>query len=515
MSEVESVPEITWPAPAPSRRREWIGLAALMLCTMLVLLDNGIIFLALPRVTADLGASSSQTLWIADIYAFFAVAFMITMGRLGDQIGHRKLLLMGAGAFCVLSIIAAFSVNATMLIVVRALLGVAAATMGPCLLVLVKEMYPDPRKMASAFSMMAMSAMLGVSLGPVVGGLLLNSFWWGSVFLIAAPVTALVVVLGPFVLPESQNHFTRRLDLVSVVLSLAAILPVIYGLTELANSGWRISSLAAIVLGLVFGIVFVRRQRRIPEPVLDLQLFGIRAIGITVVLYLLTGVVQGGNSLILIQHLQLVEGFSPLAASLWMAVPIGVAIIGVHVATFLAKRLRPSTVLIGGLLTAAAGELVLRQTETGSLATLIVGLCIVMLGTSPVGALSEQLIINAAPAGKAGSAGALGSTGGDFGSALGVAAFGSLVTMFYIGHVRIPKGISPAETAAANTNIIRAGAVARQLPANTGDQIIAAARDAFNAATNHIATIATSLFVLLLIMVAATLRHIRPIGSED
>ncbi len=490
----------------------WLGLAALMLVTTLVLLDNGIVFLALPRVTAALGASNTESLWIADIYAFFVVGFLITMGRLGDQIGHRKVMMVGAGAFCVLSVMAAFSVNPIMLILVRALLGIAGATMGPSLMALVKEMYPDPRKMATAISLMATSAMVGVSLGPAIGGLLLNSFWWGSVFLIPVPVMAMVLATGPLVLPETRHRSGQRLGLVSVALSLAAILPAIYGVTVLANTGWQLSPVLGIVIGLAFGVVFVRRQHRLEEPLLKMRLFSIRAISATLVMYTLTGVVQGGNSLILIQHLQLVEGFSPLAASLWMAVPIAMAVGGVHASTILAKRFPLGFVMLGGLLTAAAGELVLRETEAGVLTTLIVGLSIVMIGTAPVGALSNQLLMHVAPPDKTGSAVALGSTGGDFGSAVGVAAFGSLVTVFYAGHVHIPPGVPPQSAAASN--IIQAVAVARRLPPSTADQLIMAARDAFNHATDNIATLSLGLFLVLAILVFATLRSISPIGGE-
>jgi DHA2 family multidrug resistance protein-like MFS transporter len=335
------------------------------------------------------------------------------------------------------------------------------------------------------------------------------------VFLIALPVMALVLLAGPFVLRETSNRITRPLDLVSVLLSLVSILLVIYGLTTIANNGWQLVPGITIAAGLLVGVAFVRRQRRLEEPLLDMRLFGVRAIAATLVMFTLTGIVQGGNSLTLTQHLQLVEGYSPLVASLWMAIPLLAAIGGIHASTVLAKRVRPGYVLMGGLLTSATGELILRETGSPGLATLIVGLSIVMIGTSPVGALSNQLIMHAAPANKVGSAAALGSTGGDFGSATGVAVFGSLVTVFYSGNVHIPAGVGRAAAAAANTNIIDAGAVARHLPAATADQLVSAARAAFSNATDDIATYSLGLFIVLAILVFATLRPILPIGQRE
>jgi DHA2 family multidrug resistance protein-like MFS transporter len=516
MVEIESGTGVPSPTrSAPAGKWAWLGLAILMMTTLLALLDNGIIFLALPRVTAGLHATNTEALWIADIYAYFSVGCLVTMGRLGDKIGHRKLLMIGAAGFSVFSLLAAFSVSAIMLIVMRALLGICGATMGPSLFALAKEMYPDPRKFATAISLMATSAMIGVSAGPAIGGLLLNTFWWGSVFLIALPVMALVLLAGPFTLRETSNRIPRQLDLASVVLSMVSILLIMYGLTTIANNGWQVSPGIAIAAGLMVGVVFVRRQRRLEEPLLDLRLFGVRSIAATLVMYTLTGIVQGGNSLTLTQHLQLVEGFSPLVASLWMAIPLTAAIGGIHASTILAKRFRPGYVLMGGLLTSAAGELILRETGAPGLVMLVVGLSIVMIGTSPVGALSNQLIMHAAPANKAGSAAALGSTGGDFGSATGVAVFGSLVTVFYSGNVHIPAGVGPSGAAATNTSIIDAGTVARHLPTATANQLISAARDAFSNATDHIATLSLGLFIVLAILVFATLRPILPIGQQE
>jgi DHA2 family multidrug resistance protein-like MFS transporter len=516
MGETMSLTLETTPAPSRREGRQWLGLVILLLPMLLVMLDLSVIFLAIPYMIADLKLSSLEALWVIDIYGFFVVGFLVTIGRLGDRIGHRRLLFIGAAAFCVLSLIAAFATGPVVLIAVRALLGVAGATIGPCVMALIKNLFPDPKQMATAFSMLTTVAMLGVLLGPTVGGLLLGSFWWGSTFLIAVPVMALLLLVGPFVLPrDTRDHSSEPLDLVSVVLSLAAMLPVIWGLTALARS-FSLTPVLAIVIGVACGVLFVRRQRRLRDPLLDMRLFGIRAVGATLLMYLLTGIVQSGNGLVLNQHLQLVEGYTAFQTALWMALPVGAAIGGVHVSTMLAKRFRPGLVLIGGLLVAAAGEAVLsRISPVNGLVTLLVGLCVVMIGTSPVGTLSNQLVMQAAPDERAGSAGSLSGASGEFGSALGVAVFGSLVTVFYGGHVAVPAGTPDDVATAANDSLPHALESAAGLPADLGAQLTTAARASYTLAVDHLAGLSVLLFLGLAVLVHVSLRSVRPIGSEE
>ena len=496
-------------------RREWIGLAALVVPMMFILLDNGIIFLALPQLTASLGASSTEILWIADIYGFFLMAFLVTMGRVGDRVGHRKLLLIGAAAFSVLSVLAAFADSPVLLIAVRAALGIAGGIIGPCVFAIISQLFQDRRQMATANAIFATSAMVGVSLGPTVGGVLLHWFWPGSVFLIAVPVMLWLLVAGPIALPETKHRSADPIDLASVGLWLATILPAIYGLTTLARTGWRPDAAIAMLVGLTVGVVFVRRERRLSSPLVDTRLFGIRAIGATLVMYLLVGIVQSGNGLVLNQHLQQVEGYSTLATALWMVLPVGVAIAGVHLSTFLAKRFRPAFVLAGGLMIAAAGSGVISRTSAvGGLATLLGGLCIVMAGTSPVGVLSGQLVMQAAPKDQTGAAGSLNGTAGELSSALGIAVFGSLINSFYAGRVPVPDQLPPGSAAEANDSLAHAVAIAQDLPAQPGGALLAAARHTFNAAVTNIEALCVALFLGLAVLAFVTLRRIPPIGAD-
>ncbi len=496
-----------------SGRTAWIGLAVLTLPMLLAMLDNGIIFLALPRLTTALHLGSTESLWIADIYGFLLMGSLVTVGRVGDRIGHRRTLLIGAGVFAVVSLLAAFATSAPMLILARALLGVAGASINPCIMALVKEMFPDPRQMATAFSVTATAALVGMSIGPAAGGFLLNWFWPGSVFLIGVPVMASLVLLGPFLLPETRNRSAQRLDFVSAVMWLAAVLPTIYGLTTVARNGWTPLAVVLLAVGLALVAVFMVRQRRLRNPLLDTRLFGVRAISVTLLMYVIVGIIQSGNGLVLTQHVQLVEGYSPLATALWMTLPIITAIIGVHLSTMLVKRIRPRSVLAGGLLIAAAGTTVLTLMHAGGIALLAVGLCVVNFGTSAVGVLSNQLVMHAAPADRAGSAAGLSATAGTLSTALGIAVFGSLTTVFYVGNVHVRNGVPAASVTAANETIAAAVDTAHRLPPVAGEALLAAARHTFNTATTHIAVISLMLFLGLAALVARSLVSIPPIGG--
>jgi len=495
-------------------RREWVGLAVLCLPTMLTMIDISVLFLALPNLTADLKASAMQQLWITDIYGFLIAGFLVTMGTLGDRIGRRRILLIGAAAFGVMSVLAAYSSSPAMLIACRALLGVAGATIMPSTLALIMNMFRDPKQMGAAIAVWASALTGGVALGPVVGGVLLNTFWWGSVFLIGAPVALLVVVTGRSLLPEFKNPAAGRLDPTSVLLSLGAILPFIYGLKEVARTGWRVSPLAAVLLGVIVGVVFVVRQRRLAHPLLDLRLFGIRAVSGALLLGLLVAAVQGGSGFFVAQHLQLVEGFSPLRAGLWVLVPTVALILGIFVSQGLAQQIRPAYIVTGGLALAAVGMLVLTQVSaTSGLATLLIGVTIVYVGASPVGPLVSQLVVPSAPPEKAGSAAALQSTSGEFGVALGIATLGSIGWAVYRSHLTIPADVAgtPAGDTARQT-IAGALTAAHDLPPTVAAALADSARAAFTSGLNTAAAVCAVVFVGLAVLATATLRHVKPLG---
>src|SRR5688572_18348874 len=361
--------------PARATRREWIGLAVIALPCLLYAMDLTVLTLALPSLSADLRPSSTELLWIVDIYGFLVAGFLITMGTLGDRIGRRRLLLIGAVAFGLGSVLAAFSTSAEMLIVARALLGVAGATLAPSTLSLIFNMFHDPQQRTFAIGVWIASYSAGAVIGPVVGGLMLEFFWWGSVFLLALPVMALLLVLGPILLPEFRDPDAGRIDLPSAALSLAAVLAAIYGLKQIAQDGVGLLPVLAIVVGAVLALVFVRRQRTLAEPMLDLDLFRIRAFSASLAAYGLSIAVLFGAFVFILQHLQLVLGLSPLVAGLWM-VPSGIAfIVGAVLTPLLVRRVRPGFVMAGGLAVGALGFVLLAQVdETSGVGLLVVAL---------------------------------------------------------------------------------------------------------------------------------------------
>ena len=415
-------------------RREWVGLAVLALPTLLVSIDVFVMLMALPRLSSALGATGTQQLWIADMYGFTLSGCMVTMGTLGDRIGRRRLLLMGAAGFAGASILAAFSTSPTMLIAARALLGIAGATLAPSILALISDMFRDPAQRATAIGAWLVCFMGGAVLGPVVGGTMLEHLWWGSVFLLGVPAMALLLALGPVLVPESRNPGAGRLDLVSVAQSLAAILPVVYGLKELARGGWRPLPVLAIAAGVAFAIVFVRRQRRLEAPLVDVRLFTRPALSTALVSMLLGTMLMGAIMLFVTQHLQLVEGLSPLRAGLALMPAVAASIVSFQLSPIVARRVPVAHLVAGGLCVSVAGLLVIAGVGPASeLAPLVAGWTLVSLGAGPLVTLGTNLVIGSVPPENAGSAAAVSETSNELGFALGIAILGSLATAIYQG----------------------------------------------------------------------------------
>jgi DHA2 family multidrug resistance protein-like MFS transporter len=468
-------------------RREWVGLAVLALPTLLLAIDLSVLYLALPHLSADLGANSTEQLWITDIYGFMTAGFLVTMGTVSDRIGRRKLLLIGAVVFALASVFAAYSNSAEMLIVARAVLGVAGATLMPSTLALISNMFRDVKQRGLAIAVWMSCFMGGAAAGPVVGGVLLEQFWWGSVFLLGVPVMVLLLVLAPFLLPEYRASQAGRLDLTSVALSLAAILPVIYGIKQMARNGVGVLPVLAILAGVAIGVVFVKRQRRLASPLLDMRLFGNLAFCAALVILMFGVATQGGVMLLITQYLQLVEGLSPLGAGLWL-VPSSLAmVVGSMTAPIFVRRVRPGTVIASGMAIAAIGYVLVTQVESaGALAMLVVGASMVFFGVGLMGAPSQDLIVGSAPPEKAGSAASMSQTSGDFGIALGVAALGSVGTAVYRGQMAgaVPGDVPVDATQSAGESVAGAMSAAEQLPARLGAEVLDPAREAFTTALN-------------------------------
>ncbi|SHF56385.1 MFS transporter [Streptoalloteichus hindustanus] len=502
--------------PARAGRREWTALAVLALPTLLVSVDVYALLLALPHLSADLGASSTQQLWITDVYGFLIAGFLITMGTLGDRIGRRRLLLVGAAAFGVASVVAAYATSPAMLVAARAALGVAGAILAPSTISLIRTLFRDPRQMGLAIGLWGLCFSVGAVIGPVVGGALLSRFWWGSVFLLGVPVMALLLVVGPVLLPEYRDPNAGKLDLTSVALSLAAVLPAVHGLKELAKTGWRASPVAGIVIGVVFAVLFVRRQRRLEHPLLDLRLFANRSFSTALGAMMFGTLLTGAVMLFITQDLQLVEGLSPLAAGLWMMPAIGANTVSFVVSPILARWFRPAHLIGAGLAVSVSGLVVLTQTDTTSgPTTLATGFALIFLGSGPLVTLSIHLIMASAPPEKAGSAAALNETSGQFGFAFGLAALGSIGTAVYDSRFAPPAQVPAGAADAARGSLADAVVAARDLPPDLAEALLAPAREAFVSGLHLVSALSAAILAVVAVLIVRLLRAVPPTGAPS
>ncbi|HSV54721.1 MAG TPA: MFS transporter [Burkholderiaceae bacterium] len=497
--------------PARAGKREWIGLAVIALPCLLYSMDLTVLNLAVPAISAELKPSSAQMLWIVDIYGFFVAGSLITMGTLGDRIGRRKLLMIGATAFGLASVLAAFSTSAGMLIAARAVLGVAGATLAPSTLSLIRNMFLDPRQRTVAIGVWIASFSVGGAIGPLLGGLVLAHFWWGAAFLLAVPVMVLLLVLGPYLLPEFRDPDAGRLDLPSAALSVAAVLSVIYGMKRIAEDGLQWPPAIAIFAGLALGVLFVRRQRTLVDPLIDLALFRVPAFSAALAINTLGFFAMFAAFLYIGQYLQLVLGMGPMEAGLW-TVPSALAFLaGSFIAPALGHRIHPALMMAGGLALAAVGFGVLSQLGTSSgLATLITGSVIFSLGLTPVVTMTTDLIVGSAPPERAGAASAISETSSEFGGALGIAVLGSVAAAIYRSEMAntLPAGLPAAATEAARGTIGSAAAVAAQLPGALGAPLLDAARNAFVHGLQASAAISAAVVIAAAIVAVAKLRRV-------
>ncbi|MCY0920317.1 MFS transporter [Streptomyces sp. H27-G5] len=507
-------------APAVELRagpREWFGLLVLLLPVTLMTADLGVLWLATPYVTADLRPTSSQLLWTTDIYGFLTCGFLVVMGTLGDRIGRRKLLILGSLGVIVSSLLAAYATSPEMLIVARALLGVAGAAVLPSTLSLIIHMFKDDRQRATAIATWVTALSVGIAVGPVIGGVLLDSWWWGSVFLMGVPVMLVPLLLAPALLPEYKDPNAGRIDLASVVLFLAAILPIVYAVKKFAEIGWSLGNLAALLIGAAFTVVFVRRQNALETPLLDMRLFRTRAFTGALLTLLFGMMALNGVEYLVPQYLLVAGELSPLAAGVWLLPGAAGLILGSQLTPVFAKRIRPAFVITAGLVVTLAGFWLtgIAGPDKDGIVPAALGLAVIMFGVAPISVLGTSLAAGAAPPEKAGSAAATGQTAYDLGLALGIAVTGSIAVAVYRGAVddNTPAGIPAEAAAAARDTVGGATDAAASLPADLGAQLVAAARDAFTSGFQATAWVSAGLAVVTGVIVLVLLRHIPAIGA--
>ncbi|MDN3360037.1 MFS transporter [Actinomadura sp. DC4] len=469
-------------SPSVGTARKWATLGICCLAVLVLSIDLTALHLAIPNLIEDLSPSGTQILWIADVYGFALAGLLVTMGGVGDRIGRKKLLLIGTAAFAAVSGLTAYASSPEMLIAARALLGVAGATIMPSTLSLTRNVFTDARERTTAVGIASGVGALGVGLGPIFGGLLLDHFWWGSVFLINVPIMALVLVAGIVILPESRNPRPGRLDVPSVPLSVAGVLGIVYAITEAGHIGFLHTKVGAgVVVGVIGLVAFVWRQRRLTTPLIDVRLFRNAAFSGSVGVNLFTMFALVAQSLVFSQYFQLVLHWSPLRAGL-AGLPGGVAAAvggAVLAAPLISAVGRARVVAIGMALSAAGFALYVLTGTESNYWTLLLAMIPCALGVGMAMTVTGDTILASVPKDRAGAASAISETATELGGALGMAVLGSVLTATYRLRLDVPAGLPAGADRGVRDSIGAALETAATLPARLAAQVTGSARLAF------------------------------------
>ncbi|HEY1156468.1 MAG TPA: MFS transporter, partial [Arthrobacter sp.] len=462
---------MTSTSPAPARPdenapgqpwRDWLALGLLMFPVLLVAVDNTALTFALPAIARALEPTGVQLLWIIDAYPLVLAGLLVSMGSLGDRIGRRRLLVIGSIGFAALSAATAFAPTPQWLIAGRAALGFFGAMLMPSTLSLIRNIFPEPNRRRLAVAIWAAGFSGGAALGPIVGGWLVEHFWWGAVFLVAVPLMVPLLALGPVLIPESKDPAPGNVDIPSIPLSMLVMVPVVYGIKAVATEGPGTAGLGAIAFGLAMGAVFVQRQLRLEHPLLDMSLFRNRVFSMAISANILALFSFNGFILFLAQHLQLLEEMSPSAAGVAMVPALAATVVAGLVVVPLVRKVRPGYVVAAGLAFSAAGySMVTFGNHDGGPSLLLAALLVLALGVGTAETISNDLILGAAPPAKSGAAAAISETGYEVGSLLGTAVLGSILTASYQQNLRLPTGLDGMLPAPAlhNAGETLAGAV--------------------------------------------------------
>ncbi|HEY2193322.1 MAG TPA: MFS transporter [Actinomycetospora sp.] len=478
---------------APDRRT--LALATLTAPVLLLTIDMTVLGAALPAISEDLRPGAAEQLWIVDVYSFVLAGLLVVAGGLGDRLGRRRLLLAGSAAFGLASLAAAFAPSAGALVAARALLGLGGATLMPSTLSLIRTIFPEPGARRRAIGVWAATFSAGAAAGPVIGGWLVERFWWGSVFLVNVPICLALLVVGPFLLPESRDPRPGRFDLPSAGLALATMFPVVYAVKSAATEGVTTAGVVAGLVGLAAGVWFVRRQRRVADPLLDLALFSRRAFSVPVVTNLLSVFALVGLLVLVPQYLQLVVGMSPLTAALWLVPGTLAGMAGALVAGRLARRFAVRRLVGTALVVAAVGFGALSLAVGAGPVAVVLGMALAGMAIALVEPLTTDLVLASAPAERAAAASAISETGFELGGALGVAVLGSVAAAAY--RAGLPAGV-PGDTLGGT------------FAATADPASIAAASASFSTALAVVGAVAA-----LVLLVAAAQSRLLPAGSAS
>ncbi|MEU5844265.1 MFS transporter [Rhodococcus sp. NPDC047139] len=486
-----------------------------MLPVLLVSVDNTVLAFALPGISTALRPTGAQQLWIIDVYPLVLAGLLVAMGSLGDRIGRRRLLLIGSTGFAAVSVAAAYAPSAELLVTARGVLGFFGAMLMPSTLSLLRNIFHDAGQRRLAIAIWASCFAAGAALGPIVGGLLLEHAWWGSVFLLAVPVLVPLLVLAPIFVPESKDPNPGRVDIVSIALSLLALAPIVFAIKKAAEVGVGLGVIIPAAVGVVALVAFVRRQLRRPDPMLDVRLFGVPTFSGAVAVNLLSVVSLVGFLFFVSQHLQLVIGQSPMEAGLSLVPGLAVMVVAGMSVVALVRWIQPSSIVVSALLLSATGyALIFLLASPSALTPIIVAFAVLGAGIGAAETLSNDLIVSSVPPAKAGAASAVSETAYEMGAVLGTAVLGSVLSASYSAHLTLPAGLSAEQAEAAGETLGGAHAVAETLPADRADALLAAAGSAFDSGVTITSGIGVALMIISAGIAWRTLRPRRTVGPH-
>jgi DHA2 family multidrug resistance protein-like MFS transporter len=505
-------------ADAAGRRvgwRGWAALVVLMLPVLLVSVDNTVLSFALPAIALDLAPTSTQQLWIIDAYPLVLAGLLVTMGTLGDRFGRRRMLLIGAIGFAAVSVLAAYATSAALLIAARAAMGVFGAMLMPSTLSLLRSIFThrDQRRLAIAVWASMFSA--GAALGPIVGGLLLQHFAWGSVFLLSVPVLVPLLVCAPLLVPESRDPHPGRIDLLGILLSMLTMVPVVYAIKEVAVHGLGVMPVVLVLTGVAFGILFVRRQLASPAPMLDMRLFRHGAFSGALLVNLLSVIALVGFLYFVAQHLQLIVGLDPMAAGLSLVPGMAAMIVAGLLVVPVSRRVAPRIVVPLALCFSVTAYLLVPLTVGAGQLWMLAGAFVLLgIGIGAAETVSNDLVLASAPPAKAGAASAVSETAYEVGAVLGTTVLGGILAAAYRAGIVIPEGVGDAAAAAARETLAGAMTVAEALEPAAADALRDAAAHAFDAGVGITAVIGAVLVGIAAVIAATTLGEVRTAPVE-
>ncbi|WP_230390417.1 MFS transporter [Pseudomonas guariconensis] len=487
------------------RSKRWLGLAILMLPVLLVTVDNTVLGFALPKIAEALHPTASQQLWMIDAYSLILAGLLVSMGSLGDRIGHRKLLLVGSLGFAIISVMTAYSSSAAQLIAGRACMGIFGAMLMPSTLALIRSVFEDREERRLAVAIWATTLTVGAALGPLIGGVLLEFFSWGVIFLLAVPILMPLLILGPWLLPESEPDASGPLDPLSILQSMIALGALVYGIKHVASEGVDGLAMAAFIVGMAGGWLFVRRQLRLPVPLMDLTLFRNKTFSGSVAINLMSLAFLIGFVFFATQFLQIVLRMPALNASLALVPGQVLAIIVGMLVVPVAQRV-PVSVLVPVLLAFTGAAFLLIASLGSSLTVVVIAFALLNIGVGAIATVSNDVILSAAPPAKAGAASAISETAYEVGVVLGTTVLGGLITVYYRGVLRLPVFLTPVQERLASETLAGAHTVAAALAGDQASELMTIAGSAFEGGIGLMSWVTFALAAIAIVIARWSLR---------